>query len=1109
MFVPCAGILCCAFGGSSGEYLCLGSADKSVSLYRRRKAVKSWLEPNAVDKVVRLLGVHKEGVTCCSFRKAGRLWRKRSDAAATSSPTESEPDVWLCLGSWDRTATVIKSVKGLFDELIERAADHSSSPEPCADVDCVANEEDVVTAHGPSDDGNACTVHTWDMDAAWCGVAGQQSHASESDACVTPAAHLQLHDDGILCSSASPEGSMLCLGSSDKTASLWNMENVIDDAAGTKCKHKGLVHHLKNVSSSRVLCCTFARDGRTLCLGAENSVAVLVNVRNGQVVLRLDQLHTGPINCCSFSHDFLYVIGLPRHLQHTLCLYSRCNAPAAALCASSVVTFVQKGSDVDCRCLGSADGKASMLDESTGRRLRLLEGIHDCSIQCCGFSSGAELLCLGAADGCASLMSAADINVARTLDAHWHPIRGCCFSKDSDILVMASLDCTASVWRIDSNASSKLACAQSPERILNKEKYVHKEYIRCCAISPDGSFLVLGSGDTKASMWKLEKGSHDPTFVLEDTTHEARVGCCCFGPDSKVLCLGLGDNTATLWQEKSDDPASTWMKMCDIEVHNGPIRCCAFMPSTCGSQLETEEPHACSCAESCGHSWLCLGSQDKTASLTPWEAILEDSSKLRTHGSSPRREGTPHFSQGPTGTFAVELHAQSTSMHKHARALGKTRAVDMAKAGDVMRFRQESAVCCCSFHPGGKLLVLGSEDKKASVIDMALVPAAANEDSDGVLATTKDPRVIEVIACRTKVLCCTFSPVLDDNVLCLGLADGTVVLYQYTASKVATEASLRDWSNWKTKRIEGMHSEGVSCCAISPDGRWLCLGSNDSLGTLIDLTCSRHLVEDASEEWPRWVTVPSVHSIVRKSQANEDGKHQRDDIVCDVRRAVKHFPEMMWSDQGELLHRCVDARNTQAVLLIVDAALKDPSPPNVSLRPYSVKPETQKMSPLRRAAQQNDRDMISGILRLHGAAIESKDSYFYTIHKESAPDLHSDLVYICTNCRGSQQAVVEFLEKYDTVTTPFKVGAVRMDPEVHTVAHAFDKDKDYNISVKAMFSSQDRNTRDMVPVVDSGIPAALCPTFFKSGRWRFTPPALLQVRCAKSNIILFVLNTSL
>ena len=413
------------------------------------------------------------------------------------------------------------------------------------------------------------------------------------------------------------------------------------------------------------------------------------------------------------------------------------------------------------------------------------------------------------------------------------------------------------------------------------------------------------------------------------------------------------------------------------------------------------------------------------------------------------------------------------------------------------------------------MLVLGSEDKKVSVIDMTLVPnfasdpSAADNDSSRVRRPNKD-MVNNVITCSTDVLCCTFSPALGDNVLCLGLANGTVALYQYRTPKDVPGASLLDWSNWKIKRIKGMHSERVSCCSISPDGHWLCMGSDDSLGTLLDLSYARNLVNADSEECPPWMAVPSVDSIVRKSRAkfNEDGEYQCD--VRALRRAVTHFPEIMWSDQGELLRRCVDARNTQAVLMLVDAALKDPSPPNVSLRPYSVKPETQKMSPLRRAAQQNDRDMISGILRLHGAAIESKENgYFYTIHKESAPDLHSDLVYICTHCRGSQQAVVEFLEKYDTVTTPFKVGAVRMDPEVHTVAHAFDKDKDYNISVKAMFSSQDRNTRDMVPVVDSGIPAALCPTFFKSGRWRFTPPALLQVRCAKSNIILFVLNTSL
>lgn len=249
--VLCSDILCCAFGGKDGEYLCVGSADKSISIYRRRTGCDSWHDPHAVGAVVRLQDVHKAGVTCCSFRKSGLLW---------GAENTEDPAVWLCLGSWDRTAQIIRSVQRLFEGLDDDAAVTSLTAEAVP--------------------------------------------------------KLELHTHGILCSTVNPMGSVLCLGSSDKTASLWNVEDILmSPAAGDKSCDTSLMYHLKDVHSSPILCCSFARDGRTLCLGANDATAVLVNVRNGHVMLRLDGLHTGPINCCSFSKKFLYVAGLPRDRQ--------------------------------------------------------------------------------------------------------------------------------------------------------------------------------------------------------------------------------------------------------------------------------------------------------------------------------------------------------------------------------------------------------------------------------------------------------------------------------------------------------------------------------------------------------------------------------------------------------------------------------------------------------------------------------------------------------------------------------------------------------------------------------------------------------------------------
>ena len=97
---------------------------------------------------------------------------------------------------------------------------------------------------------------------------------------------------------------------------------------------------------------------------------------------------------------------------------------------------------------------------------------------------------------------------------------------------------------------------------------------------------------------------------------------------------------------------------------------------------------------------------------------------------------------------------------------------------------------------------------------------------------------------------------------------------------------------------------------------------------------------------------------------------------------------------------------------------------------------------------------------------------------------------------------MDFLEDHGTVATPFEVGAVRMDPEVHSVARAFDKTKDLvesdtTMSLKKLFANKDSLLSHKHDVeVDSSIPRALLPGFCKYGRRQFAPPTLLQVRCA-------------
>jgi WD40 repeat protein len=71
----------------------------------------------------------------------------------------------------------------------------------------------------------------------------------------------------------------------------------------------------------------------------------------------------------------------------------------------------------------------------------------------------------------------------------------------------------------------------------------HKERIYSLAFSPDGNYLVSGSGDHLVKLWGVESQK-------EVTSLEGHGGCVysvVFSPDGKYLASGSDDNTVKLW----------------------------------------------------------------------------------------------------------------------------------------------------------------------------------------------------------------------------------------------------------------------------------------------------------------------------------------------------------------------------------------------------------------------------------------------------------------------------------------------------------------------------------------------------------------------------------
>lgn len=116
----------------------------------------------------------------------------------------------------------------------------------------------------------------------------------------------------------------------------------------------------------------------------------------------------------------------------------------------------------------------------------------------------------------------------RTLQCHSEALFG--IAVNAGKLVTCSSDKTAKVW--DWNSGEELHCLRG-----------HEGYVRCVAITPDGSRVVTASDDETARVWDMRTGAE--IWVLRG--HTAYVCAVAVSPDGKYTITGSFDKTVRMW----------------------------------------------------------------------------------------------------------------------------------------------------------------------------------------------------------------------------------------------------------------------------------------------------------------------------------------------------------------------------------------------------------------------------------------------------------------------------------------------------------------------------------------------------------------------------------
>jgi len=124
----------------------------------------------------------------------------------------------------------------------------------------------------------------------------------------------------------------------------------------------------------------------------------------------------------------------------------------------------------------------------------------------------------------------ATINLERTLTGHSGYVESVAISPNGKYIVSGSGDTTIKVWNL---------VGGNLERTLTG----HSDWVLSVAISPDGQYIVSGSGDTTIKVWNLVGGNLERTL----TGHSDQVFSVAISPDGKYIVSGSGDNTIKVW----------------------------------------------------------------------------------------------------------------------------------------------------------------------------------------------------------------------------------------------------------------------------------------------------------------------------------------------------------------------------------------------------------------------------------------------------------------------------------------------------------------------------------------------------------------------------------
>jgi eukaryotic-like serine/threonine-protein kinase len=431
----------------------------------------------------------------------------------------------------------------------------------------------------------------------------------------------------------------------------------------------------------------------------------------------------------------------------------------------------------------------------------------------------------------------------------------------------AGLGWTTVLWDLRPKGATTTAHSLEGDKI---GRSVGLHQILSLAFSPDGRWLLAGSGNYTARLWDLSAGNPGATArVLRG--HERGIGRVAFSPDGRWAITASYDKTVRLWDLTAKDPAlaprilhaghGIYTMTVSSDGHwlatGGPdktVRLWDLRTDDLAAKhvFRGHEDSIHSLAISSDSRWLVTGSSDRTARL--WDLSANDPQAtvrvLRGHeghidsvaidrnrrwlATASVRDPIPRLwdltSEDPAETdIVLRSRGQlfSMEMSRNGRwlvarfsddeglRLWDLAARDRASTVRVLRGHKGPGIWVVGFSPESRWLATAGDDNTVRLWDLtAADPVAAVSVLDG-------------IQLRGNARAFALSP--DGHWLAAASdprrpGPGSVRIWDLTAADPA-----------RTEKVLRGHSGPVQSAAFSPDGRWLATGSTDGI-RIWDLT---------------------------------------------------------------------------------------------------------------------------------------------------------------------------------------------------------------------------------------------------------------------------------